>query len=113
MALVDLLAIAPFYQMALLGIRTVDTTFVRALRLFRLMRLFKATRYTHSLDIMGRVLRAKKEQIIVSLVVVAILLVLLSSGIFFVEHNHQHNGGEFTSIPVAMWRGVSALTTVG
>jgi voltage-gated potassium channel len=113
LALVDLVAIVPFYPLALLGIRTADTASVRALRLFRLMRLFKATRYSHALQTVGRVLRAKKEQVLVTLLVVVILLVLLSSLMFFVEQGTEHEGAEFSSIPVAMWWGVSALTTVG
>jgi voltage-gated potassium channel len=111
LALVDLVAIAPFYPLAFLGIRTVDTTFVRALRLLRLMRLFKTTRYFQSFRIMGRVLRAKKEQIVITLLVVVMLLVLLSSLMFFVERSAQPD--KFSSIPAAMWWGVSALTTVG
>jgi voltage-gated potassium channel len=111
MALVDLVAIAPFYPTAFLGIRTADTAAIRALRLFRLMRLFKTTRYFKSLQIMGRVLRAKKEQILVTLLVVVILLVLLSSLMYFVEQSAQPD--KFSSIPAAMWWGVSAMTTVG
>ncbi len=111
LALVDLIAIAPFYPLAILGIRTVDTTFIRALRLFRLMRLFKTTRYFKSFHIMGRVLRAKKEQILVTLLIVLVLLVMLSSLMFFVERSAQPD--KFSSIPAAMWWGVSALTTVG
>jgi voltage-gated potassium channel len=111
LALIDLAAIAPFYPMAFLGIRTADTASIRALRLFRLMRLFKTTRYSQSLQIMGRVLRAKKEQILVTLFVVVILLVMLSSVMYFVEQSAQPD--KFSSIPAAMWWGVSTLTTVG
>ncbi|MCE5252882.1 MAG: ion transporter [Actinomycetia bacterium] len=113
MALVDLAAIAPFYPLAFLGIRTADTAAIRALRLFRLMRLFKATRYSQSFYIMGRVLRAKKEQVLVAVLMVAILLVLLSSVMYFVERNIDHEGGEFSSIPAALWWGISTLSTVG
>lgn len=67
LALIDLLAIAPFYPTLFMNTRGFDGTFFRAIRLFRLLRLFKTTRYVHSLDIMGRVFRAKKEQIVISL----------------------------------------------
>ena len=79
------------------------------------MRLFKTTRYVHSLDIMVRVFRAKKEQIAISLLAVGVALVLLSSLVYFAEHTtvHEPTGREFSSIPAAMWWGVSALTTVG
>ncbi|OFW60687.1 MAG: potassium channel protein [Actinobacteria bacterium RBG_16_64_13] len=111
LALIDLIAIAPFYPLAFLGVKTVDTTFVRALRLFRLMRLFKTTRYFQSFQILARVLRAKKEQILVAALVVVILLVLLSSLMYFIERSAQPE--KFSSIPAAMWWGVSTMTTVG
>ncbi len=111
LALIDLVAIAPFYLPFFLPLRRVDTTFVRALRLFRLMRMFKFTRYNHSMLLIGRVLRKKKEDMVVGALVVLVLLVLLSSLMFFVEHAAQPS--KFSSIPAAMWWGVSALTTVG
>jgi voltage-gated potassium channel len=111
LALIDIVAIAPFYPLAFLGIKTANTASIRALRLFRLVRLFKATRYSHALQTMRRVLRAKKEQVLVTLLVVAILLVLLSSVMYFVEQSAQPD--KFSSIPAAMWWGVSAMTTVG
>lgn len=111
LALIDLVAIAPFYPLAFMGIRTVDTTFVRALRLVRLMRLFKATRYSRAFEAMGRVLRAKKEQIVIAVAFVVILLVLLSSLMYFVERAAQPD--RFSSIPAALWWGVATMTTVG
>jgi voltage-gated potassium channel len=111
LALIDLVSIAPFYPQLFLGISRVNTTFVRALRLFRLMRLFKATRYFQSFQIMGRVLRAKKEQLLVAVMVVVVLLVLFSSLMYFVERSGQPD--KFSSIPAAMWWGVSTMTTVG
>ena len=111
LALIDLIAIAPFYLPFLFGVRRVDTTFVRVLRLFRLMRVFKTTRYFHSLNIMGRVVRAKKEQIFITFMVVVVLPVFLSSLMFFIEGPAQPR--VFSSIPSSMWWGVSAMTTVG
>ena len=75
------------------------------------MRLFKTTRYFHSFQVVGRVLRAKKEQILVAVTVVIILLVLLSSLMYFVERSAQPQ--KFSSIPAAMWWGVTTITTVG
>lgn len=48
---------------------------------------------------MGRVLKAKKEQALVTLLIVAILLVLLSSLVYFVERSDQPD--KFSSIPAA------------
>ena len=107
-ALVDLLAIVPFYLPMLISF---DLRFVRVLRLFRLFRLFKIGRYSESLRIVGNVLKSKKEEIAIAVFVALILLILASSLMYFVEHDDQPEA--FPSIPATMWWGVTTLTTVG
>jgi voltage-gated potassium channel len=108
MALVDLLAVLPFYAPFLIR---VDLRFLRALRLLRLTRLLKLGRYSESLRTVTRVIRAKKGQLSVAVFVVAIMLVVASSGMYYLEHDAQPR--TFSSIPAAMWWGVVTLTTVG
>jgi voltage-gated potassium channel len=108
MALVDLLAVLPFYAPFLIR---VDLRFLRALRLLRLTRLLKFGRYSESLKTVTRVIRAKKEQLSVAVFVVAIMLVVASSAMYYLEHDAQPK--TFSSIPAAMWWGVVTLTTVG
>ncbi len=62
LALVDLLAILPFY----LTFFPIDLRFLRIFRLMALFRLFKIARYLHALDIFRRVLRDRKEQLVLS-----------------------------------------------
>lgn len=107
LALIDLLAILPFYLQFL----ALDLRFVRSLRLFRLLRIFKLARYSSSMRTLGNVLRAKKEELIVTLFVVLILLVFAASAMYYAEHDEQPD--KFSSIPAAMWWGVATLTTVG
>lgn len=108
LALVDLMAILPFY---LPMIFPIDLRFIRAVRLFRLFRLFKLGRYSNSLKTLGNVFKAKKEELIITIFAVSILLVFTSSLIYFVEREAQPQA--FSSIPSAMWWGVATLTTVG
>jgi voltage-gated potassium channel len=108
LALVDLIAILPFYLPMFIPF---DLRFVRALRLVRLFRLFKMGRYSKSLRILGEVLRAKKEELVITVFVVFILLVVASSLMYYVETEAQPES--FSSIPSAMWWGVCTLTTVG
>jgi voltage-gated potassium channel len=108
LALIDLMAFLPFYLPMILPL---DLRFIRVLRLFRLFRLFKLGRYSRSLKTLGNVLKEKKEELIVTLFVVLILLVIASSLMYFVENRAQPQA--FSSIPAAMWWGVSTLTTVG
>jgi voltage-gated potassium channel len=108
LALVDLFAILPFYLPFLIS---ADLRFIRALRLFRLFRIFKLGRYTDALRTLGRVLRAKREELFISLFLVVILLLLTSSLMYYFENAAQPDA--FSSIPVSMWWGVATLTTVG
>jgi len=112
MALVDLLAILPFYA-ALSGRMTsmIDARFLRALRMFRLLRLFKIVRYVRALRIIVDVFRNKKEELLISLSFILFMLLLVSCGMYYVEKDEP--GTQFTSIPATMWWGVATLTTVG
>jgi len=106
--LVDLMAILPFY---LPMIFPFDLRFIRILRLFRFFRLLKMARYSESLKTLGNVMKAKKEELIITLFMVILLLVFASSLMYFFEHEAQPQG--FSSIPAALWWGVATLTTVG
>ncbi len=108
LALVDLFAILPFYLPLLIPF---DLRFLRAVRLIRLFRLFKIGRYSESMKLFGRVLKSKKEELFIAIFAVFILLVISSSLLFYVETEAQPEA--FSSIPAAMWWGVSTLTTVG
>ncbi len=107
-AVIDLIAILPFYLPMVLPI---DLRFVRAVRLFRLFRLLKMGRYSDAAQVFGNVLAAKKEQLVLTAFVVLIILVLVSSLMYYFEHEAQPDA--FSSIPAAMWWGVATLTTVG
>jgi voltage-gated potassium channel len=107
LALIDLLAILPFY-LPLLG---VDFRFLRILRIFRLFRLFKIARYVQALDVLRQVFLKQKEELIVSLILLGFLLVFTSSIMYFAEHEAQPQ--HFSSIPATMWWGIATISTVG
>jgi voltage-gated potassium channel len=108
LVLIDLLAIAPFYLPMIVPL---DLLYVRAIRLFRFVRVLKLGRYSHSLQLLGAVLRNKKEDLLVSLIVIVVVLFVASSVMFYVEQETQPE--LFSSIPATLWWGVSTLTTVG
>ncbi|UCC59783.1 MAG: ion transporter [Dehalococcoidia bacterium] len=108
MALIDLLAIVPFYLPMVISL---DLRFVRALRLFRLFRLFKVGRYSDSMKLLGSVLKEKKEELVITFIVVLVLLILASTLMYYAENEAQPEA--FSSVPAAMWWGVATLTTVG
>ena len=115
MAIIDFLAIAPFYfELGLVayGVQKImDTRFLRVLRLMRLLRLFKLNRYNDSMKLIGNVLREEKEKMFITIFMVAILLVLSAALIFMVEHDVQPD--KFPNIYTSLWWSIATLTTVG
>lgn len=108
MAMVDLIAILPFFLPMLLPVNLVG---VRAFRLLRLLRLFKINRYSDALSSIGRVLKKKIYEIVVSVIFVFILLVIVSLLIYYVEHDAQPD--KFENAFSGLWWAVATLTTVG
>ena len=108
---VDLLAILPFYITLALPAAALDLRILRVLRLLRFARVLKLGRYSDSLGRMKRVIGARRGDLGVALAAVGVVLILASSAIYYVEVDTQPE--VFTSIPAAMWWGISALTTVG
>jgi voltage-gated potassium channel len=107
LALLDLLAILPFF-VPLLG---VDLRSARVPRLLRLFRLAKLARYSRSLRVFGRVAAAKLEELMTIVLLLIMMLVVASTFMYFAEHDAQPRS--FTSIPATMWWTIATLTTVG
>jgi voltage-gated potassium channel len=107
LAVIDLLAVLPFY----LALLPVDLRFLRVMRVLRVFRLAKMVRYAEALQALGRVLSAKKEELLVSVYLLTLLLILASCAVYYAEHAAQPDA--FSSIPAAMWWGIATLTTVG
>lgn len=108
-ALIDFVAIIPFFLPHLLG--DVDLVFLRGLRLLRLMTVLKLGRYSRSLSMMIRVYRQKRDDILVSMAVIMLILLLSSSLMYYLEHTAQPDA--FPNMFAALWWGMVALTTVG
>lgn len=105
-ALIDLLAILPFYLSLLFP--AID---LRALRVFRLLRLLKLARYSPALATLGRVLADERRALGAALLIMLGLLTLASTVMYHIERHHQP--GAFGSIPETMWWALATLTTVG
>jgi voltage-gated potassium channel len=106
LALIDLLAIAP----ALVAAR-VDLRFLRIARLARVLRVLKLARYSPGIGLIGRVVRRKREELLIALGFFSMLLVMTSALMYVAEHVAQPKA--FSSIPASMWWAVVTMTTVG
>ncbi|MBV1950599.1 MAG: ion transporter [Cycloclasticus sp.] len=105
MAIVDLLAILPFYLSFFFALD------LRFLRILRLVRIFKLTRYSAAMKTLTSVLRDEIPALLAAYFIMVIVIILASSGIYLLEQKIQPN--EFGSIPASMWWAVTTLTTVG
>lgn len=107
-ALIDLLAILPFYLHVIIGL---DLRVLRILRLFRFLRLFRLTAYMKSAKIVRNVFTNKASDLKLSFLLIIFLIIISSSLVYFAEHLAQP--AVFTSIPETFWWAVVTVTTVG
>ncbi|WP_375562187.1 ion transporter [Bernardetia sp. OM2101] len=107
-ALVDLLAILPFY-LPFLGVE--DLRLLRMMRLLRLLRVFKLNRYSRALNLVYDVLKEKGEELVTTVFFALILLLVSSTLMYYVEHETNPEG--FPNIIATLWWAVVTLTTVG
>jgi len=105
MALIDLIAIAPFY------LSFFATGDLRILRALRLLRIFKLTRYSSAMTLLFQVFREEARTIGAALFVSMLLMFVASTLAFVVEHPVQPK--VFSSIPAAMYWATVTMTTVG
>lgn len=108
MAIIDLLAILPFYIPFIIPL---DLRVLRTLRIVRLLRLFKINRYTDALSSIANVFREKASQLLSSMFIVFMLMIISSVLMFNVENTAQPE--KFSNAFSGLWWAVATLTTVG
>jgi len=107
-ALIDLLAILPFYVHAFVGF---DLRILRILRLLRFLRLFRLTAYMRSAQMVRNVFKSRANELQLALVLILFFIMIASCLIYFAEHVAQPN--KFSSIPATMWYAVVTVTSIG
>ena len=105
MAIIDLLAVLP----AWLGLFISRELMI--LRGLRLIRVFKLTRYSRSMNLLMSVLKQESANIFSAFFVLTILILIAATGMHIVEGSFQPE--KFGSIPKAIWWATVTLTTVG
>jgi voltage-gated potassium channel len=110
--MIDLAAIVPIYLGHVPGLHVFfDLRFLRIVRCVRIFRIAKLARYSLAMIVFGRVLAAKKEELVFVLLFMALLILVSATFMYYAEHDDQPE--KFASIPAAMWWAVETLTTVG
>lgn len=110
MAVIDLLAILPFY----LPFLSIDLRFLRMarlLRLFRLLRVFKLGRYLDALELIVQVLKKSFSQLLIS--VILCFFVMLFSAIIMYTVENPVQPEQFPNVLSSLWWALCTLTTVG
>jgi voltage-gated potassium channel len=108
MALVDLLAILPFYVPFLIP---EDLLVLRLIRMARLIRLFKLNRYTSSFRTIGAVFRDKASQLLSSFFAIFVLMII--SSVLMCEIEKAAQPDKFNNAVSGLWWAVATFTTVG
>jgi len=107
-AIIDLLAILPFYLHVMIGF---DLRVLRILRLLRFLRLFRLTAYMKSAKMVKNVFKTRANELKLSLVLLLFLIIIASCLLYFAEHAAQPK--VFSSIPASIWWSIVTITSVG
>jgi len=112
LGIIDLLAILPFFiQFFLLAPGASNWLILRALRGFRILRVFKLARFSPGMKALVTVLKQESSILAVAGFILFVLIILSSWGIYMFEHEAQPEA--FSSIPASLWWTIVTLTTVG
>ncbi|MEJ8801791.1 ion transporter [Pontibacter sp. H249] len=106
--IVDLLSIIPTY-LSLIILGSQYFLVIRVLRLLRVARIFKLTRFINEGQVLSKALRASVTKIMVFLGVVLTVIVIVGSAMYIIEGAKSG----FTSIPISIYWTIVTLTTVG
>lgn len=104
-ALVDLIAVLPFYLTFMVQID------LRFLRVIRLLRLLKFTRYSTAMSTLTEVFEEQLPSLSAALFITMVVVVFSASVVYLVEHEVQPE--KFTSIPESTYWAVITLLSVG
>ena len=107
MAIIELIAIAPFYMTFFVT----DNRILRILRFLRILKITKHSKHSKTFHIITNTIYKKRSELLSSLILMFSLLLICSTGVYFAENEAQPE--KFSSIPSAMWWAVATLTTVG
>ncbi|WAC39542.1 ion transporter [Pedobacter sp. SL55] len=106
--IIDLIAFLPSY-LSLFFPGGQYLMVIRAVRLLRVFRIMKLTRFMNEGNVLGRALKASSHKIIVFLTCVLTLVTIIGTLMYIIEGDDTG----FTSIPVSIYWAIVTITTVG
>lgn len=106
--IIDLLSVIPTY-LSLFFTGAQGLIVIRAIRLLRVFRILKLTRYTNEGSIIIQALKASRVKISVFLFAIMMIIIVIGTLMYLIEGA----ASGFTSIPAGIYWAVVTLTTVG
>lgn len=107
MMIIDFLAIFPYY----LSFITVNTVFLRVIRILKVFRVAKLIRYTNVFKKIKRSFSRRRDELVVTGIIFLASLTVSSICIYFAESPTDNK--IFSSIPSAFWWSVITSTSIG
>lgn len=106
--IIDLLAVLPTY-LSLIIVGSHSLVVIRAIRLLRVFRILKLSRYTVAGQNLTRALRSSREKIFVFLFFIINIVIIVGTLMYLIE-GPEHG---FNSIPSSIYWAIVTMTTVG
>ena len=103
--IIDLLAILPFYLAMILPLD------LRILRVLRLIRFFKLSRYSPAMHSLIRVLASERNSLLGAAFLLVGAVLISATGMYYLENDAQPD--KFSSVPESAYWAITTLTTVG
>nr|QQY02444.1 potassium voltage-gated channel protein Shal 3 [Cryptocotyle lingua] len=111
MALIDLVAILPYYIALFLPSNKNFSGSLVTLRVFRVFRIFKFSRHSQGLRILGCTLKSCAQELGFLLFSLTLVVVIFATVIYYIEKFDSQT--RFQSIPASAWYTIVTMTTLG
>lgn len=113
---IDFLSIAPYFIFLIMFFITEscggnNSKFLSVLRVLRVARIFKLSRFSDGLQILARTMRVSMRELSMFVLFLGIGVVIFAGAIYYAELQQEESF--FLSIPDAFWWAVISMTTVG
>lgn len=114
MNLIDLVSILPFYMDVIFkSSDVIGLAMLRVLRVGRVMRVFKLSRYSIGVNLITNTLVGSIHELLILIFFLVIAVIFYSALIYFCEHDYSDSTNKFKSVPQVFWFVIVTITTVG
>ncbi|XP_022081528.1 potassium voltage-gated channel protein Shal-like isoform X3 [Acanthaster planci] len=110
MCVIDVVAIMPYYVGLMFNSDSLSGMFT-TLRVFRVVRIFKFSRHSQGLRILGYTLKSCASELGFLVFSLAMAIIIFATIMYYAERSVENT--DFFSIPAAFWYTIVTMTTLG